>query len=64
MAHDLTLDDENLGQQAHRICGKISNYEKMDLDREAAIEVPTAHYGPLDDLRLEKYFSIPDQLKE
>lgn len=60
------LDDklEDLVNQAHDLFGESSIYEVMDLDdREEAIEVLSEYYAPLDMDKVERYFTILDQIR-
>ena len=54
---------EGLINQAHDIFGESSIYEVFDLDRKEAIEVLYEFYGLLDMDKVEKYFSILDQIR-
>jgi hypothetical protein len=61
------MDDdklEDLINQAHDIFGESSIYEVLDLDdREEAIEVLSEYYAPLDMDKVERYFTILDQIR-
>jgi hypothetical protein len=55
---------EDLVNQAHDLFGESSIYEVMDLDdREEAIEVLSEYYAPLDMDKVERYFTILDQIR-
>lgn len=54
---------EDLIDQAHDIFGKSSIYEVFDLDRKEAIEVLFDFYGLLDMDKVERYFSILEQIR-
>ena len=54
---------EDLIDQAHGIFGKSSIYEIFDLDREEVIEVLFDYYGLLDMDKVERYFSILEQIR-
>ena len=56
---------EVLIEEAHRIFGKTSIYEVIDIeDREAAIATLVEFYGPVDDYDVDRYFAILDLILE
>ena len=56
---------EELIDAAHDLFGDYSVYEAMDLDRPAAIARMVEMYGgSVDPVKMERYFSILDQIRE